>query len=512
MKNIKIFCMLVVSALLLFSCFEDDGNYDYKDIETHKITIRYPVYGITVYQGEPVVFSPSLSFANQEQKESGDTNMYKWSYHFDYLGCVCTERNMNMVLEDAEVGKSYEGIVMAEDTLTGAIYTQNISFTYKSRYTVGWIILSDDGGKSKLNLVRIQNEQWYTDKDIYRAIHDKELGTQPVGLIGNRTGRNDVRILQKGTEGNIILEGANYQKIGTIADEFVGGKYPEGFVPKSMAVSGGNVAAIQGENGEVFTKTFDRWSGTPYEFALFANVPLQSNKQKLNVPFLLAASQGTSTYNLMLYDETFHAFFMLYGASFYSAGKLYKLKAPGDWDGTKGPSPDNLSNYEMAYCQMKNASYYDQNICAILKHKTNGELYFYTFEYSSSNSNVIVKNIVYTRIPAVSAALMGENTKYHALRGRSYMFFVSETDPSVLYYYDLKTNKHAPFKVFSGRKIVAIESNYSNNTHVGVGLDNGEFFLLNVEDEVLVSGTEEDKVIYGTKVDGKVVDLFYKQY
>ena len=107
---------------------------------------------------------------------------------------------------------------------------------------------------------------------------------------------------------------------------------------------------------------------------------------------------------------------------------------------------------------------------------------------------------------------MGENTKYHALRGRSYMFFVSETDPSVLYYYDLKTNKHAPFKVFSGRKIVAIESNYGNNTHVGVGLDNGEFFLLNVEDEVLVSGTEEDKVIYGTKVDGKVVDLFYKQY
>ncbi|WP_160289630.1 PKD-like family lipoprotein [Sanguibacteroides justesenii] len=512
MKNIKIFCMLVVSALLLFSCFEDDGNYDYKDIYTHKIGIRYPVYGITVYQGDPVVFSPSFAFANQEQKESGDTNMYKWSYHFDYLGCVCTERNMNMVVADAEVGKTYEGIVMAEDTLTGAIYTQNISFRYKSRYTSGWIILSDDGGKSKLNLVRIQNEQWYTDKDIYRAIHNEELGTQPVGLIGNRSGRNDVRILQKGAEGNVILDGVNYQKIGTIADEFVGGKYPEGFVPKSMVVSGGNVAAIQGENGEVFTKVFDSWYGTPYEFALFANVPLQSNKQKLNVPFLLFASQGSSTYNLMLYDETFHAFFMMYGASFYYAGKLYKLKAPADWDGTNGPSPENLSNYKMVYCQMKNASYYTQDILAVLKNKTDGELYLYTFEYSSSSNNVTAKNIVYTRIPAVSAALMGENTKYHALRNRPYMFFVSETDPSTLYYYDLRTNRHAPFKTFSGSKIVALESDYSNHTHIGVGLDNGEFFLLNVEDEVLVSGTEEDKVIYNTIVDGKVVDLFYKQY
>lgn len=48
--------MLMVSILLLFSCFEDDGNYDYKDLEIHKITIRYPTYGITVYQGEPVDF------------------------------------------------------------------------------------------------------------------------------------------------------------------------------------------------------------------------------------------------------------------------------------------------------------------------------------------------------------------------------------------------------------------------------------------------------------------------
>ena len=68
MKNIKIFCMLVVSALLLFSCFEDDGNYDYKDIYTHKIGIRYPVYGITVYQGDPVVFSPSFAFAESGTK------------------------------------------------------------------------------------------------------------------------------------------------------------------------------------------------------------------------------------------------------------------------------------------------------------------------------------------------------------------------------------------------------------------------------------------------------------
>ena len=212
MKYTRIFAGLIC-IFLLSSCFEDNGNYDYKDIEVNEIYIRYPVYSATFYEGDPVVFEPTITYYNEEQKEKGDTNIYKWSYHFDDLGCVCTERNMNMVVEEAELGKTYNGIVMAEDTVTGAIYSQNISFSIQSRYKVGWVILSDDAGSSKLNVVRNQNEVWYTDKDIYQKMYNTSLGTEPVKLIGNRGGRAEVRVLQNGTGGNVILSGDGIYKL-----------------------------------------------------------------------------------------------------------------------------------------------------------------------------------------------------------------------------------------------------------------------------------------------------------
>ena len=178
MKNIMTF-LLGIITFSFFACFEDDGNYDYKDLNTHEITIRFSSYTYSAYAGEPVVFKPQVIYANEEQKTSGDTNMYKWSYYFDDLGCVCTERDMNVVLSGVELNKAYDGIVIAEDTLTGAYYSQRISFSYTSQYKVGWVILSDNGGKSTLNLVRLQNGEWYTDKDIYQTLYQKGVHDNP---------------------------------------------------------------------------------------------------------------------------------------------------------------------------------------------------------------------------------------------------------------------------------------------------------------------------------------------
>lgn len=511
MKYTRIFAGLIC-IFLLSSCFEDNGNYDYKDIEVNEIYIRYPVYSATFYEGDPVVFEPTITYYNEEQKEKGDTNIYKWSYHFDDLGCVCTERNMNMVVEEAELGKTYNGIVMAEDTVTGAIYSQNISFSIQSRYKVGWVILSDDAGSSKLNVVRNQNEVWYTDKDIYQKMYNTSLGTEPVKLIGNRGGRAEVRVLQNGTGGNVILSGDGiYKMLGTFEEEFIGGQYPEGFSPTNFVASGGNTVAMQGNDGKVYTKIYDRSNGNPYEFEYFVNIPLQLENKVLNAQ-LLQPSPSSSTYNLILYDNTFDAFFMLYGASFYNAGKLYKLKAPTDWDITKGPTPDNLSNYDVVYAQLKNASYYDQDVYSILKNKSDNNLYLYSFEYSSSSSNVFVENISYTQIEPEVTTLLDGDAKMHMLRQRPYMFFVPTAEPSTLYYYDLKTNRYVVFKSFDGVKITSIESDYRDDNTIGVGLENGMFYLLNVSEEMLISGNEDDKIIYETQVDGKIVDLFYKQY
>lgn len=496
------FCLLVVC--FFSSCFKDDGNYDYKDLDIHEITIRFPTYSYTAYAGEPVVFRPQVTYLNEGQKESGDTNMYKWSYYFDDLGCVCTDRNMDVVLENVELNKSYDGIVIAEDTLTGAYYTQNISFSYTSQYKVGWVILSDNGGKSVLNLIREQNGEWYTDKDIYQTLYQKDLGTKPVGLIGNRVGRKEIRVLQDGPEGDLVLLGdGTCELIGTFADEFVDGKYPEGFRPKEFDV-GTAVAVMTGENGALYTKVFEEYA---YEY--FVNVPLSLDNNRLNVKYLLQASPGGKTHDPVFFDETNNSFFVMHGASFYDAGRIYKLLAPAAWNGTDGPSPDNLSAYEVLFCQLRNASDYDQNVIAVLKRLEDGNLYIYSFDYNSFWYNQTVSNISFKQIPVDGASLLETAVKIHALRSRAYMFFVPQNDRSQLFYYDLRTDQYVLFKTFSS-EITAIESDFTNDNQIGVGLDNGEIFILDVSEETLISGTENDKVIYSTAVDGGVVDMYYK--
>ncbi|MDD4656054.1 MAG: hypothetical protein WCR61_07385 [Bacteroidales bacterium] len=47
---------------------------------------------------------------------------------------------------------------------------------------------------------------------------------------------------------------------------------------------------------------------------------------------------------------------------------------------------------------------------------------------------------------------------------------------------------------------------------LGVGLENGEFFILDISENILIGGTEEEKVIFEAQYDGEIVDLFYKEY
>ncbi len=513
MKIMKIISICCYCAVLFCSCFKDDGSYTYKDLEINKIDIAFLNPEVVVYYGDSVIFEPILTFYNEKQKEQGDTLLYKWSYHFNDLGCVCRSRNMKMKFTDIKFDKYYEGLVMAEDTTTGAIYSKEIAFTYKSKYLTGWLVLSDEGGKSRLNLLRNQNGSWHTDNNMYEMLHHKELGTSPVALCINRMKRNEVRIMQDGAAGDLILDGTgSYRLIATMNEEFVGGTYPVGFKPKNVVVSSGNVAAIQGTDGRVYTKVFDNTLGNPYAYEYYVNVPLQYGGKVLKVPYLLSIPPSVAYYfNFILYDEVYASFFMLFGSSFYESGKLSRLKAPEDWDLAKGPSPYDLSDFDMIYCQLRNAFFYNQDIAAILKNRQNGKLYLYTFGYSSSSSNVNVKNIKYTEIPGESSSLLQAADRIHMLRKRSYLFFSSKLAPSQLYCYDLRTNRNMVFTSFGGQAVTAIESDYGNDNTLAVGLDNGECYLLDISEQVLV-GEKKEKIIYKTKVEGNVVDLFYKKY
>ena len=312
-------------------------------------------------------------------------------------------------------------------------------------------------------------------------------------------------MLQDGPEGDLVLLGdGTCELVGTFADEFVDGKYPEGFRPKGFSV-GSYVAVMTGENGNLYTKVFEEYA---YEY--FVNVPLELNNEPLKITHLLKASPGGKTHDPVFFDETHHSFFVMHGASFYDAGRIYQLLPPADWTGMNAPSPNDLSAYEVLYCQLKDAVDYDQNVLAVLRRITDGNLYLYSFDYSSFWYNQYVSNITCSQISSASATLLEDAAEMHALRSRSYVFFVPQNNRSQLYYYDTRTDRSVVFKTFDAGEITAIESDFTDDNQIGVGLSNGEFYILDVSEEVLVSGGEEDKIVYSTSVDGEVVDTYYK--
>jgi hypothetical protein len=488
----------MLSFLFTWGCYEDKGNYDYTDIEVNKITIRYPVYSLSVYLGEPVVFTPSLAYANTEQ---ADTNIYTWEYHFNYLGLVCTERDMNIVFEDVVPGRSYDGIVIATDMTTGAKYTQNITFVYRSPYVVGYLLLANEGGASKLHLLRVLNGTWSKVEDLYDVTNKAALGTNPTGIDVNRRGRKEVRIMQDGPEGAIVLSGDSYENLCSYGEEFLNGTLPANFKPKFFA-GGGNVAAVVGENGVIYTKTF---SGV-YTAEMFAPIPGTYGTTQLDVQYLLI--DAGYMYSPYIYDRSTSSFYLLYGASYYYAGTFSPIMPREGWSDPVIPPPNNLADYEIIAARVKPASSYDVSIVCVLKKKSSGELFVYTITHSGSGSPAApVNDLVLESFGA--ASLVDANTIYHFLQTRPYLFFVNSSTPSKLYCYDLRTKIGWELKDY-GSKILAMESDYTNDNVLCVALENGEVYIQDIQESTFISG--EDKVIFKTSLPGKVVDIDYKDY
>jgi len=502
MKNIRnLFIIMIV--LILSSCFEDKGNYDYKDIFENKIYIGLNQYGATVKAGDSINFIPKVHYYNKNQE---DTLIYKWSYIFDDLGVVCETREMNMVVENAEVGKTYEGILIVTDTTTGAKYSQNISFRYTNPYVKGILVLSNSNDKSNLSMITSievgEDSIEYEHVDnIYKKFNNEDLGNGYYDIIINTIGRKEVRLLDKG-DNSIILSGDSYIKISDFNSEILDSKIPGSAYPKDFACSG-NVSALLSSDNKLYTKSFttSSWgSGIPYANSYFAITPMSYKSKVLNVSHLL---DSRNLYDVFLYDETYHSFFMLNGASSYDAGMLYPITAPVGYDEAYAPKPNKLQNYKIINTALCNQSYYSYTLKALIQNINTSEMYIYKFAGEQEEASNISMEVF------TESSKIGDNTIFSILGERPYMFFTDNNNPNSLYCYDLRTHQSILIKTYNS-KITALSPSTDFN-NLCVGLEDGGFFMQNIDEETLISGNY-DKVIYSTSFDGKVLDIEYKKY
>ncbi|WP_292266923.1 PKD-like family lipoprotein [Butyricimonas sp.] len=496
MRINKLLYGILIAVFGFSSCYDDKGNYDYKELGVNDITISFKSYTVTPFYGEPAIFVPIIKYANNEV----DTTIYKFEYCFEKYGVVCTERNMNYVFQ-GETG-SVSGIVIATDTTTGKKWYQSVSVSYQSPYEKGWIVLSDDGGKSRLNMIRLRNDEYLTDQKLYTTLYGEDLGTQPYRLFLNTKGMSwnenkELRVLQYGPEGSVSLNPKNLEKTKTLASEFASGEEPDGLKPVTMGFSA-NAAVVVGDKGDMYTRTYNN---DKLNYSMFVDIPMKYNNRILDIQYVLTDHPIQTMYNIIIYDRATQRFMTIYAAAYYYAGTPSVLNPPVVLP-PNIPTPNKLTGYENLYSQLFNTSYYETGVFALLKNEE-GKIFAYSFSYDTGDDVCTALSMS----EFTASDKVNENTKFHRLRSRPYLFIATG---SALYYYDLNTNIAYPYKTDFSGNITCIESDYINkDSAVGIGLDNGEFYLLDVSEDVFMSG-QIPEPIYHTKVAGKVVDCLCK--
>lgn len=140
MKSNIIF--ILSSILLLFSCYDDKGNYEYKELETIHIGDVDSNY-ICIFKRDRLQIKPSI-------KSSANANIkYLWCFESS-KDTISTSSSLD-TLVTWEPGK-YRIILKVENAKTGYAVHKRIYLDVNTEYSVGWYVLKDDGEYTDLDL------------------------------------------------------------------------------------------------------------------------------------------------------------------------------------------------------------------------------------------------------------------------------------------------------------------------------------------------------------------------
>lgn len=488
MKNINIFLGCLLSFVLCHSCINDEGNYDYLKLKQVSV-LTLPNYW-TAYIGDEFVFDPEIDYGDMDSTEFS----YIWISDLQdvWQDTVSTEKELRYTY--TQMGGYWNTFIVRHDP-TGALSAYQFYLTVSTRYATGWTILSEENEQSILSYIRrstVGDSAVYTPlKNIYTQLHGESLGNGPIRL-GRHYSEEQDEILVIQESGAVEISGLDFTIAATTESEFIGGSYPNGFEPK-QAEYGGNVDAILGTDGNVYTKI----SPLPYSLHLsqYGDMPTFNNAR---ISKLFYHYSGSHIY---AHDELNNRLLAIKD----DRGEIIYFEHHPDYEITPEFTPLNNLGEGTEIIFMD--SYTDEGTggrpwVQIIK---KGENYYFQ-TYVALNLGIggtTIYTCNETEELFVGNGLVDENSKF-CLDGNSYLFFSAS---NTLYYWNMITAPQV-FYTFNSNIVDIERYAYNGREEIGVGLENGEFYILNATYEA-ISGQDE-KVIWQTEGLGRIVDIQYK--
>lgn len=162
-KNLKYSFILIFSALLFNSCAEDLGNYDYKEINEVLFSGVESHYNVLL--GDTFEIKPELNFTLDNQ---GDENNYEYEWYAQGPGddiVLGTEKDL--VIEAVQlIPGEYNVRYRVTDKDTGVQWNTQFYLDVKSAIYEGWMVLCDDNGTARLDMLSLINDEYRTINDV----------------------------------------------------------------------------------------------------------------------------------------------------------------------------------------------------------------------------------------------------------------------------------------------------------------------------------------------------------
>lgn len=530
--------------LSLASCYEDKGNYDYKEINDIEISFSTgtPFYSL----GDTIIAKPQLTFALG--RESIDLD-YEWTYDGH---TVARSKDLEWIADTVAQDKLLRLEVL--DNSTGVSYFASniisISTPYKRD---GWTILSEKDGNSMLTFMRNRSENGVlkpvVTRDIYQFINKEPLGSQPISMYPHWVEQWDgedkriswLWIAQKGGQGAVDVSGSTYQREAQLSQMFLGG-YPKDLVAKAVIDMQCLTMAI-GEDGTIYTRVKE--NNLLFNTSRFLNTPLTSDaegKMKIDGSMIAYAPFGEHG-GMLLYDKNsgqyLHVTDRLSYNGTFNSGKILTLDVD-EATYTNHPTYarlDNMKDYTVhyiGYCQSDRFQYGRMMYYAVIEHKQTHKFYIQKFAVRDFSGSNTVTSLATTyedqsAAPAELGQLIDGTSKnsFSLFRYQDtweYLFISKGND---LYIYYLSNNKLYKCATFNA-PIASIDTQFYNNQYIIVGLESGDAYILkgytyDTSDEntidkyvinkgqtIQVTDVDGKFVLYREKDLGRIVQVMYK--
>lgn len=486
MKKSVLLFVLVLSCIFQ-GCYEDKGNYSYKEFSDPVVTGIAKFY--TVYLGGNYDIRPTIQWTK------GELENYTYTWRIDGK-VVSREKDLTGKVEGIPVrGNMFSEFVITDED-TGVEYITPFKIAVVSEYAKGWLVLANKDGRGELSLIR--NDK-VLHSDVCHVKGEYDLPGKVTGLFEHWLPWSDELgqvfvACQDESEYSVELDGNSLRKVISTKDEFVGG-VPDDFKPVSMICVPNYDYLVS--NGKLYVRYVEHVFDALYQEGAFPNFPFHGNFD-YKLSNWHARGNLMFSYDIITFDELSGSYLLL------REGELSKFDYINDSE--KAFKPTDMDKVLLGGGAVSTESPTDSYI-TFLKSKSGNEAWVHQFCFSGW-SNKKYRSI--SEMPFPDPSIFNENTKFAVCQNRPYVYIASG---SILYVYNYNDNTLKMLRTDFKRPILDIACCPTDYERLGVVLENAgdpgksDFLELDVS---VISGGKNVEGMEFIGMFGRAVDLVYK--